>query len=431
MLRKKIGLLFLITLVGIGLVASPALGKVTLRFWEQQDFPELSEPIQASCDEFEALNPGVKIEWTGIEMGDLETRMATIVAAHNEPDVSMMGGGAWMFLMKEKMLVPLDDVIERLGKTNYSSASLKQMAYEGTIWGVPGNVWMANLIYRRDWLQEAGFDYNMIPRSAEAFLEAVKKITNAEADRYGFVFSMGPGMEELNLYPWEASHGASWLDPYTGEPSFNTSANIAALKFMKELYPYCPPGQVGYGWDEEVNAFLTGKAWAVTTCCPEALDAAYDRGLEWADDIYSIAPPGPVFSAPIWFNPYAVFATSEYPDIAKDFLAYYCSAKPFARKISFTPATYPTAYMPTNEQEILVENLLKKYPQVYEQALAVLPYATVPGNPAGPAPWTAVLDAPVLRKELYADVFLRNVPVEEAVAKFNQVYVEAYEAREK
>lgn len=431
MLNKKVGLVLLSLLVVLGLVVSGAVAKVTIRFWDQQDLAEETELIQASCDEFEALNPEVKIEWTGIEMGDLETKMATIVAAHNEPDISMMGLGAWMFLMKAEMLMPLDDVVERLGIGNYSNASLKQMTYEGKIWGVPGNVWMANLMYRRDWLEEAGFDYNVIPRSAEAFLEAVKKIADVDAGRYGFVFSMGPGMEELNLFPWMASHGASFLDPYTGEPSFDSTATVAALKLMKELYPYCPPGQVGYGWDEEVNAFLTGKAWAVTTCVPEAIVAAYERGLVWADDIYSIAPPGPVFSTPIWFNPFAVFATSEHTDIAKDFLAYYLSAEPFARRISILPWEYPFPYLPVNESQIVVENFLNKYPQAYEQALAVIPYATVPGNPAGPAPWTATIDAPVLRKELYADVFLRNLPVEEAVAKVHQLYVEAYEAREK
>src|SRR4030081_1910749 len=105
---------------------------------------------------------------------------------------------------------------------------------KGNAWiGLPFGSTAGPLIYRKSMIQAAGFQ--KVPEDHAGFLELCKKL-QAAGKPAGFALgnAVGDGNGFANWLLW--SHNAALLDE-EGNVIINSKETIAALKYLKELYP--------------------------------------------------------------------------------------------------------------------------------------------------------------------------------------------------
>ena len=134
-------------------------------------------------------------------------------------------------------LVELTDVADYLGK-RYGGWLPLAKSYgkknKSNAWiGLPFGATAGPLIYRKSMLQSVGFD--KVPEDHAGFLDLCQKLHKAGKPA-GFALgnANGDGNGFANWALW--SHNASLLDE-EGNVTINSKETIAALNWVKELYP--------------------------------------------------------------------------------------------------------------------------------------------------------------------------------------------------
>lgn len=125
------------------------------------------------------------------------------------------------------------------------------------LYGVPFGAETSILIYRKDIFDK----YNLkVPDTYDDVLEAAKFISENVDGVYGMTSRGAAGHQANAGWLLHASpFGATTFDE-NWEPAFNSPKGIAALKWMKEMFSYGPPGMTSFGQDGEFQAFLQGDA---------------------------------------------------------------------------------------------------------------------------------------------------------------------------
>jgi len=149
-------------------------------------------------------------------------------------------------------ILPLDEVFSNRLKDQLMPSAIDAASYKGKMYYAPDFGQSMHVVYRKDLLEEAGYD--SLPTDWNKFLELAKKLTvdkdgDGRIDQYGFAYPVGTGEEG----PWSfftfllASGGKMWDED--GKAAFNSPEGLAALEFMDELLnksKVSPPGTVGY-----------------------------------------------------------------------------------------------------------------------------------------------------------------------------------------
>ena len=148
-------------------------------------------------------------------------------------------------------LIELTDVADYLGKKYGGWQRLAQkygMRNKSQTWiGLPFGGSTGPLIYRKSILQSVGFD--KVPEDHAGILDLCRKLQKAGKPA-GFALgnAVGDGNGFASWVLW--SHNASLLDE-EGNVIINSKETIAALKWLKELYPTFIPGTPS--WNDVSN----------------------------------------------------------------------------------------------------------------------------------------------------------------------------------
>ncbi|CAH1663625.1 Carbohydrate ABC transporter substrate-binding protein (CUT1 family) [Hyphomicrobiales bacterium] len=146
--------------------------------------------------------------------------------------------------------------------------------------------------YRDSWVKEAGF--STFPDKTDAFLEMCKAL-KAKGHPVGFTLGHGVG-DGNNFCHWVLwSHGGKMVDE-SGKVVINSPETIAALKFVRELYPTFIAGTESWLDVNNNRAFLAGEISVTANGVSLYYAAKNDPKLqEMAADIRTTNfPVGPV-----------------------------------------------------------------------------------------------------------------------------------------
>src|SRR5882724_5372125 len=180
----------------------------------------------------------VKVDFVGWE--DINQQTAVTANSGAGPDI-IMGFSDAPHIYQDK-LIELTDVADYLGKKYGGWLNLAQKygkRAKSDAWiGLPFGASGGPLIYRKSVLQSIGYD--KAPDDLAGFLELCKKLQKAGKPA-GFALgnAVGDGNGFADWLMW--SHNASLLDE-EGNVIINSKETIAALKWLKELYPTLIPG---------------------------------------------------------------------------------------------------------------------------------------------------------------------------------------------
>jgi multiple sugar transport system substrate-binding protein len=114
-------------------------GRVTIRFsWWGND--ERARITNQAVDAFEAANPGITVETEPLDFNSYFDRLATSVAAGDEPDVITMGGAYPREYADRGVLLDLAEVSEHLDLSALDAHAMAGGNFEGTQYAVPTGV---------------------------------------------------------------------------------------------------------------------------------------------------------------------------------------------------------------------------------------------------------------------------------------------------
>lgn len=132
-------------------------------------------------------------------------------------------------------------------------------SYKGRLAGVPFDIPVWIMMYRKDILEELELD---VPTTIPDYLEVVRAITRAKAPRvYGTVEGWRAGHYSLlqKSTTWLWGHGGSFFGS-DERPTINDEQAVLGMEFMRALGDNMPPEATTWDWTGEAMAFARGRA---------------------------------------------------------------------------------------------------------------------------------------------------------------------------
>jgi multiple sugar transport system substrate-binding protein len=264
----------------------------------------------------------VKVDFVGWE--DINQQTAVAANSGAGPDI-IIGFGDAPHIYVDK-LIELSDVAEYLGKRYggwlFLAEKYGKRAKSNNWIGLPFGASGGPLVYRKSVLQQIGYD--KVPEDHAGILDVCRKLQKAGKPA-GFALgnAVGDGNGFAQWILW--SHGAALLDP-DGNLTINSKETVAALKYLKELYPTFIAGTPSWN-DVSNNRAYSSQEIALTANGVSLYFALKNDPATKpiADDTeHQFLPKGLASTSPmsgLTLNA-MVFKHGQYPNAAKAFLQF-------------------------------------------------------------------------------------------------------------
>ena len=162
-----------------GKAVSTGAATGTITVWamgaEGENLPKLTK-------EFEAANPGVKVQVTAIPWDAAHDKFTTAITANKTPDVAMVGT-TWMGEFAG--MDALDPTPEQIDKSVFFEGAQKTTEVDGTSYGIPWYVETRLVYYRTDLAEKAGIT------TPPTDWDGLKSMAKAMQDKAGAKWGIG------------------------------------------------------------------------------------------------------------------------------------------------------------------------------------------------------------------------------------------------
>jgi multiple sugar transport system substrate-binding protein len=327
-LRWIVGSLSAFALVVVGCTSSDGAGDagtgaetggepVTLTLWafegEEAFFPTLKE-------RFEAEYPNITLEITEIPEDNYATKVDTALAAGRPPDLGLTYEQRWF---KAGAVLTLDDVIASKGidLSTFNQNAMSGCRYEGHVYCLGSYTGAVLLFYNKEVFDAAGVAY---PSATEPMT----------IDEFGAVAAqVSQPNEDLSKRVWGTIGEAPfwWSDPIThfsddGRSTQGYMNDAPTVHLYEVMSGLVRDGHAPTGSEFELlgteDLLATGQVGMVISDNLVAIEALETAGIEWGAAPVPIESSGaPVYVAS-WTDQVGVFASTEYPQEAKEFAAF-------------------------------------------------------------------------------------------------------------
>jgi raffinose/stachyose/melibiose transport system substrate-binding protein len=169
----------LAAMAGLLLVA-PVQAQTVVKYLNIASIPGEVELMQQAVKDYEAANPGVKIELPFLENEAFKAKLTTLLQSNEAPDVfHSWGGGVFYEQAKAGVLRPIDDVITQAAKDDQGTAGVAAFtAPDGHIYGIARDVAEVVLWYNKSLFEKAGVDPASL-QTWDGFLASIQKFKDA------------------------------------------------------------------------------------------------------------------------------------------------------------------------------------------------------------------------------------------------------------
>jgi raffinose/stachyose/melibiose transport system substrate-binding protein len=169
----------LAAMAGLLLVA-PVQAQTVVKYLNIASIPGEVELMNEAVKEYEAANPGVKIELPFLENEAFKAKLTTLLQSNEAPDVfHSWGGGVFYEQAKAGVLRPIDDVITQAAKDDQGTAGVAAFtAPDGHIYGIARDVAEVVLWYNKSLFEKAGVDPASLA-TWDGFLASIQKFKDA------------------------------------------------------------------------------------------------------------------------------------------------------------------------------------------------------------------------------------------------------------
>jgi multiple sugar transport system substrate-binding protein len=239
--------------------AAAATGdEVTLEF-SQWWAPELPEgAFRALMDDFEAQNPGIKVE---LISGPYSTTKEQVVAGAAAGTMSDVVGldGAWVSdFVKQGSLASLTDLMTAAGYDDSQLAA--QIQLNGATYMIPVVNFVYPVFVNLDLMEATGVANP--PSTRSEFADAAAQFTNADTNVSGWVLPLSldqPNGVQNDVMSWVWASGGSMMSD--GMPDLTNDAVRSAAEYIKGLWDagVIAPGSFTMKEQDKVEEFTNGR----------------------------------------------------------------------------------------------------------------------------------------------------------------------------
>lgn len=397
-------------------------GEIT--FWHSFTQGPRLETLQAAADQFMVDHPKVKITIETFSWADFYTKWTTGLASGNVPDMSTAQPGQVVEMIDADAIIPLDHLIDRMGRDRFYEAPLKEMtADDGNCYAIPIYSHAFVMWYRKDLLEK----YNLeVPTTWDELYNAATTITKGENGAvYGCSVPMGTNDQMASIYLdlYMGSHGESLLTPER-KANITTQTAIDGINYWVKMYEEnSPKDSINYNVLDQATLYYQGKnafdfnsgfqIGGVETNTPELLDVidcAPMPTINKGDQPEYIVNNMPMV---IWKN-------SKHPEICEAFMEYLYTPEIYIPFLHSVPVgMLPALKEITTDPAFLDDPKIQKFSHSLEVISNALSYGTAMGMENGPCAEAGIAVNQRVIENMFQDIILNGTPVEQAAQAAN------------
>ena len=259
---KKLALLLLAMCLLFSIAS--AEGQRVISFWDTNP-GEVATPLwQELIADFEAENPDIKVEYTGIPYTSSYEKIEVAIASDSLPDVTLVSQNWIANFVYQDALLPLDEMLPTWDEASQINSgvldSIRTLSSDGLLYEMPITGCVECIWVRSDVLEEKGITIN----TWEDFFNAVPLLTDKDKGIYGFSIRGGNGsIDQLTSALFAYSNIPSYFDE-NGVCQINDPRIVEFLDRFDALYnTYTPESDINSGYAEMIAAFDSGVAMMI------------------------------------------------------------------------------------------------------------------------------------------------------------------------
>jgi multiple sugar transport system substrate-binding protein len=231
-------LLLSVSVIGCG-KGKDTSGKVTLEFWVMPNSLEPIADLQKIVDEFEVLNPTIKVKITSVDWGAAWTKITTAATSGDVPDIVQVGSTWVGSISSMNSLLDLKGRVAELGgKDIFVPAAWVSTGLEGSgqVTAIPWFMDARAMFYRTDVLRAAKVKPSEL-ENWDSFANALKKIKDANISIDGTeIAALGiSGKNDWNvthnLAPWIWGAGGDFIGPDRKKSVVNSKEALTGILY--------------------------------------------------------------------------------------------------------------------------------------------------------------------------------------------------------
>lgn len=202
----------------------PVSGTITM--WAQGTE---GEKLPALLKEFEAANPGVKVNVTAIPWEAAHNKYQTAIAGGTTPDVAQMGT-----TFMADFASAFDPTPASIDTSGMFEGSKGSTVVNGTPYGVPWYVETRVIFYRKDLAAKAG--YSSPPATFDEFKAMAKAMQTKAGAKWGINLPTGGVDSFQGALPFLWSAGASLMNAEATKWTLDTPQMVEGLTYFQSFF---------------------------------------------------------------------------------------------------------------------------------------------------------------------------------------------------
>jgi multiple sugar transport system substrate-binding protein len=255
---RKLSLLMSCALTAGMLTATAAMADADLEFtqWWEPELP--AGALRGIMDDFEAANPGITVTLVSGPYASTKDQIVVGAASGTLSDVVGLDG-AWVNgLTKQGAIADMAPLMEAGGFDASQVADIIQVDGKSVMFPVASFVYP--IFINTDLAAAAGVD--SMPTNRTEFAEAAAKMTNPDANQYGWVLPLSmqsPWGVQNDVLSWVWASGESMMKD--GQPDLTNDAVVGTFEYIKSLNDagVIAPGIFAKAEQDKVEEFVNGR----------------------------------------------------------------------------------------------------------------------------------------------------------------------------
>ena len=311
-----LALVIILSLLGGSSAALAQEKKVPVSLWIFEGEEEFLFNVEST---FEAAHPTIDLNITLIPEEEYVTKIETSLAADQPPDIGFVYSATWL---KIGAFEPLDDIIAELGidANSLNQGALVGCYFEDQLYCLGSTSAMVFLLYNKDLFDAAGVPYPSAsePLTVDEYYDLAASLSNESDDLSERVW----GAVSATPYWWtdfrtmfseDGREAIGYVDDETTTHMYEVLAQMVIDGYA--------PSQSDFDFFGETDLFLTGQL-AMSLADNFAVADLEAAGINWGAAPVPVEDESSEAWVPSWTDNMGVFAASEHPEEALEFIKF-------------------------------------------------------------------------------------------------------------
>ena len=412
---------------------APASGELEgdIVFWHSFTQGPRLETLQAAADSFMKEHPKVHITIETFSWADFYTKWTTGLASGNVPDISTAQPGYVVEMIDADCIIPMDNLINTIGRDRFYEAPLVEATADGHTWAVPLYSHAQVMWYRTDLLAK----YNLeVPTTWDELYDAACTIQAGEnGNVYGCSVPLGTNdmmaTRYLNFYVRSAGETLLTED---GKANLTSPAVIDGINYWVKMYKEnSPADSINFNVLDQATLYYQGKnafdfnsgfqIGGVQTNTPDLLDyiaCAPMPGLTKGHGATAYETSN---------IPMVIWKNSKHPEICEAFIQYLYEPQNYVPFLLSVPVgMLPALKEVSSDPTFLSDPMVEKFADSMAVIAKGVGEGTAIGMEHGPRPEAGLITSQAVIENMFQDIIINGVAVEQAAAsaeaKLNELF---------